>query len=200
VLLAPLLLAAACSSDGRSLREPGTGGATPRPVPETTTTIDVFAGVKPGDFVLRSPAARDGDLLPVRHARGGSNIAPEVRWQGVPAEAVELALVMVDINANNFVHWVVTGIDPATPGLFEALVPPGAVQALNDFGELGWGGPAPPIGEDAHSYVFKLFALGEPSGMQSGELGSAAIPMLEAKAIGVTELITFYGQTAALDP
>ena len=194
------MFAAACSTDGRDLREPGTGGATPRPIPETTTSIDMFADAEPGTFVLRSPVARPGDLLPHRNARGGSNIAPELGWQGVPAGTVELAVVMVDVNADNFVHWVVTGIDPASPTLFEALVPPGAVQALNDFGELGWGGPAPPIGEDAHGYMFKLLALGEPSGMESGAVGSAVVPVLEAKAIGVAELITFYRQTAAVDP
>ena len=193
-------MAASCSGDGRQLREPGTGGATPRPVPESTTSIDVFADVEPGTFALRSPAAGPGDLLPFRHARAGSNTAPELHWRGVPVEAVELALVMVDITANDFVHWVIAGIDPTSVTLFEALVPPGAVQAINDFGELGWGGPAPPIGDDAHSYVFTLFALRELSGLTGGEVGSDVIARLEASAVGAAELITFYRQAAVIDP
>jgi len=33
----------------------------------------------------------------------------------------------------------------------------GTKQALNDWNELGYGGPAPPIGN--HRYFFKLYAL-----------------------------------------
>jgi hypothetical protein len=35
----------------------------------------------------------------------------------------------------------------------------GAKQGKNDFGNLGYGGPAPPKGK-AHRYFFKLYALG----------------------------------------
>ncbi len=189
-----------CGDDGRSLREPGTGGATPRPVPETTTSVDLFADADANGFTLRSPAARPGDLLPYRHSRAGANVSPEVQWRNVPDDAVELALVMVDITAGDFVHWVIAGIAPTSTTIFEALVPPGAVQALNDFGEPGWGGPAPPLGDDAHSYVFKLFALSEPSGLQGGERGSDVIADLEAKAIGIAELVTFYRQSVGVDP
>lgn len=169
-------------------------------MPETTIPVELFAGIDPSEFTLRSPAVAPGDLLPFRHSRAGSNIAPELQWQGVPGEAVELAIVMTDLNANNFVHWVITGIDPFSTTVFEGLVPPGAVQAINDFGELGWGGPAPPVGDDAHSYVFKIFALGELSGVNGGELGADLIPRLEANAIGVAELPTFYRQANAIDP
>jgi Raf kinase inhibitor-like YbhB/YbcL family protein len=34
----------------------------------------------------------------------------------------------------------------------------GAKQGKNDFGNIGYGGPAPPKGK-AHRYVFKLYAL-----------------------------------------
>lgn len=190
----------ACGDDGRTLREPGTGGATARPVPPSTTLADLFADAAADQFTLRSPAVGPGGTLPFRHARGGANIPPELQWRGVPADAVELAVVMVDLSANDFVHWVVSGIDPTTIQLFEALVPPGAVQAINDFGEQGWGGPAPPLGEGAHTYVFKLFALGAPSGIAPGTAGAEAIAQIEAVAIGVTELITFFSQENALDP
>jgi Raf kinase inhibitor-like YbhB/YbcL family protein len=196
-----LIVLAACSNDGRSLREPGTGGATPRPTPEPTTTVDLFVDADPDAFTLRSPSVAPSEMLPLRHAYGGSNVPPELRWRNVPEGTVELALVVTDVTANDFVHWVMAGIDPqGGTTLYEALVPPGAVQALNDFGELGWGGPAPPVGDEAHSYVFKLLALGELSGLEGGEVGASVIPMLESKAIGVAELVVFYRQAAALDP
>ena len=33
------------------------------------------------------------------------------------------------------------------------------VEGKNDFGELGWGGPAPP--DKRHTYIFKVYALDE---------------------------------------
>ncbi|HET8534875.1 MAG TPA: YbhB/YbcL family Raf kinase inhibitor-like protein, partial [Sphingomicrobium sp.] len=33
------------------------------------------------------------------------------------------------------------------------------VQAMNDFGKSGYGGPCPPKGHGPHRYRFKLYAL-----------------------------------------
>ena len=35
----------------------------------------------------------------------------------------------------------------------------GGVQGKNDYGEIGWGGPAPPRGHGTHHYSFRLYAL-----------------------------------------
>ncbi len=191
-------LISACSNDGRALREPGTGGATPRPLPTTTVPVDLFADAIPGTFTVRSPAVRPGDLLPHRHTAGGANVAPELQWRNPPAGAVEIAIVMTDIN-DGFVHWVVAGIDPVSGTVFEGLVPPGAVEAVNDFGQNGYGGPAPPIGSDAHSYVFKVLALDEFSGLAPDQVGADVIADIESKAIGVAELFTFYRQESVGD-
>jgi len=40
-----------------------------------------------------------------------------------------------------------------------ATLTSGANQGKNDFGNLGYGGPAPPKGK-AHRYFFKLYAWG----------------------------------------
>jgi phosphatidylethanolamine-binding protein (PEBP) family uncharacterized protein len=31
------------------------------------------------------------------------------------------------------------------------------------FGEKGWGGPQPPVGDNAHRNVFRLYALNQPA-------------------------------------
>ena len=102
----------------------------------------------------------DGDLLPDRYAHGGDNVSPALTWTGVPAGAKELVILCEDPDApaGTFVHWVVTGIDPSATGVAEGTVPAGGLEGVNGFGEMGWGGPEPPVGDDAHRYVFTVLA------------------------------------------
>jgi Raf kinase inhibitor-like YbhB/YbcL family protein len=67
-----------------------------------------------------------------------------------------------DAPTGPFLHWLVTGIDPASDGVGEGQTPPSGQVRPNDFGETGWGGPQPPAGDDAHRYLFRLYALPEP--------------------------------------
>ena len=50
-----------------------------------------------------------------------------------------------------WVHWVVWNIVGSTIDLKKCH------QGMTDFGEVGYGGPAPP--DKRHTYVFKLYAL-----------------------------------------
>ncbi len=59
-------------------------------------------------------------------------------------------------------HWVASGFDPSLTGLGEGELPPGAVEGANDYGGTGYGGPQPPVGDPAHRYFFRLYALSEP--------------------------------------
>ena len=110
---------------------------------------------------LRSSTFDDHAFIPDRHGYHGSNVSPALEWVGVPAEAVELLLMCEDPDAptGTFLHWLVTGIDPKAPGVQEDSTPIGGREWLNDFGEVGWGGPAPPPGDEAHRYHFRIFAL-----------------------------------------
>lgn len=186
------MLVTSCSGDGTSLREPGTGGATPRPavvdtVPAGGADIDVA-------FTLKSPAFQaNGSIDPRFTRRDGDDVSPPLEWVNQPTDAVELALVVTDPTADGFVHWVIWGLDPTSTGIAEGQVPPGAVQALNGFGELGWAGPDPPPGDDPHAYLFRLFALREiPVDVVPGGDGRATIDMLEAHAMAIAELVVFY--------
>jgi hypothetical protein len=96
-------------------------------------------------------------------ARYGGDRGHAIEWIGVPAEAAELLLVCEDPDARGgaVLHWLVTGISAHAPGVAENSTPLDGREWLNDFGEVGWCGPAP-RGDQPHRYLFHLFALSEP--------------------------------------
>ncbi|WP_116951404.1 YbhB/YbcL family Raf kinase inhibitor-like protein [Jiangella endophytica] len=116
---------------------------------------------------LRSPAFTDHSPIPGRHGHAGENVSPSLEWVGVPAEATELLLLCEDPDApgGHFLHWLVTGVDAHSAGVAEQRKPVGGREWRNDFGEVGWGGPAPPPGDEPHRFVFRLYALSGPAAL-----------------------------------
>jgi hypothetical protein len=157
--LVAVLLLASCGDDGRELRAPPPGATAP---PLATSTSAAPAAVNPAasTLTLTSDAFAEGSPIPADHTCDGANVSPPLSWSGVPASTAELALTMTDPDARGFVHWVVTGIDPAITALAAGGVPETATEGRNDSSEFGWTGPCPPPGA-AHRYVFTLYALNE---------------------------------------
>src|SRR5262245_57478591 len=110
---------------------------------------------------MRSTAFNDHDRLPDRVSRQAGNVSPPLQWSQAPDGTRELVLMCEDPDSGRtaFMHWLVTGIDPSSTSVAEGSVPPGGTEWVNDFGELGWSGPQPPVGEDPHRYFFRLFAV-----------------------------------------
>jgi Raf kinase inhibitor-like YbhB/YbcL family protein len=154
LLAAPAL--AACSDDGRELAPIRPG--------QTTTTTEAAVTVT-GDavetFALSSDAFADGDPLPERFTCTGDGVSPPLSWTAIPP-SIELALVVRDRDAEGYVHWIVTGIDPAISGFGEAGVPEGAVEQANTTGAIGWLPACPPAGDERHVYDFTLHSLDRP--------------------------------------
>src|SRR5919199_3332500 len=113
---------------------------------------------------LRSPACNDHAPIPAQYSKDGENVSPALEWSGVPEGTAELAILCEDPDApgGTFVHWVISRIDPSCTGLAAGEVPPGAVEGRNDYGDIGYGGPQPPIGDPAHRYFFTVHASSEP--------------------------------------
>lgn len=65
-----------------------------------------------------------------------------------------------------WVHWVLWNISPNTKEILENSIPIDSIEGKTDFGEIGYGGPAPPDKE--HTYVFKLYALDHEISLQKG--------------------------------
>ncbi len=111
---------------------------------------------------LGSSAFEGGGTIPERHGYYGDNVSPPLEIGDVPPDAESLALVVDDPDAVEpagkvWDHWVMWGIPPATERIEEGGPVSGAIEGVNDFGENGYGGPAPPDGE--HTYRFRLYAL-----------------------------------------
>lgn len=131
---------------------------------------------------LASPAFSDGQEIPRHHGYKNGNQRPPLSISGVPEAARSLAIVMDDPDAvaavgKKWVHWTAWNIGPGT-AVIDGGLPRGTVEGKTDFGEVGYGGPAPPDGE--HVYVFSLYALDAELDLEPG----AAMGPLESSMRG----------------
>ena len=172
-----LAMGACDTGDGKTLRSTVTPTTEPPPdtEPLESVPVDGAAAIEntfpaasddsdPQTFGVVAPWT-DGEPIDALYTCDGENLSPALSWFGVPAGTVQLALVVVDddaeIDGEPFVHWVVAGISPSDISIIEGSVPDGAIEAVNSFGEVGWGGPCPPAGSPAHTYRFVLHALAQ---------------------------------------
>lgn len=197
----------ACRSDGRELRPPRPdqtasissvatpGDGTEFVLPEiddpddTTDSAPASSTTAPGGGGIGSVVAPwvDGAEIDPRNTCDGLNISPALTWGAGPEGTVEIALSLSDLDAPDFVHWVVAGLDPAGIGVDEGSVPVGAVEATNGVGDIGYTGPCPPAGS-THRYVITVHYLGEVSGLADGATGAEMLARIRATVIGTGEV------------
>ncbi|MCP4247644.1 MAG: YbhB/YbcL family Raf kinase inhibitor-like protein [bacterium] len=202
------LLFGALGLAGCAAPSAGGGGAGP---PEESDSVDDDAegsggaegtDGRPG-FSLTSAGFADGESIPALYTTDGDDLSPPLTFGGVPDGTVELALTVVDPDAprGTFVHWLIYGMAADTTGLGEGVPPgegpgnpPGAVQGTNGFGDLGYGGPAPPPGDPSHRYVFTLFALSGALDLEPGADYDRLLETMDGLVIAETELVGQYGR------
>jgi Raf kinase inhibitor-like YbhB/YbcL family protein len=111
-------------------------------------------------MTLSSPQFRSGEMIPLDYTADGRNVSPPLQWTDPPAGTKSFALICEDPDAPRgvFYHWVVYEVPAQTRELEEKALPLGAKQGLNSFGDMNYGGPAPPRGQ-VHHYHFRLYAL-----------------------------------------
>jgi len=112
---------------------------------------------------LTSSAIKPGGQIPRRFTCDAENLSPPLAWSGAPAEARSFAIVCRDPDApsGDFYHWAAFDIPANVSRLTESRASGNAPlrDAVNDFGNRGYGGPCPPRGHGAHRYHFKLYAI-----------------------------------------
>ena len=110
---------------------------------------------------LTSSDFQEGSEIPKKFGYKHENEQPNVEFSSVPSEAKTLAIIMDDPDAMKavgkvWVHWLTYhGINDTTK-----------IEGKTDFGEIGYGGPAPPDGR--HTYIFKGYALDTSLDLKEG--------------------------------
>jgi phosphatidylethanolamine-binding protein (PEBP) family uncharacterized protein len=184
VALVAAAIAGGCArNDGRTMTAPPPGATTP---PPTTAAQAGTAGSVP-TFALTSPAFTSGSALPVDNTCDGAGTPPPLEWTAPPSSAVELALVLTDANDVDAVHWVVAGLRPEPSSLTGGATPAGAV-------DLGYDAPCPAPGDQAHVFVFTLYALTSPIGIAAGASAADAAAQVWASPAQAAQLSAFYSR------
>lgn len=142
---------------------------------------------------ITSPAFEANTNIPSKYTCDGDNINPPLKFDGVPAEAKSLALIVDDPDApvpGGFVHWVIFNIDPATNKIAENSAPENAVQGQGSSGESKYVAPCPPSG--THRYFFKLFALDANLDLDSSATREDVELAMKGHILDQAELIGLY--------
>jgi hypothetical protein len=205
------VIAAGCDTgDGKQLK-PYDPADYPAPVVETTIAEDLDSGFDSGlvvdptagpelqvpaePFSLAAPWVDGGDIDP-RHTCDGMNVSPALSWGAVPEGTVEIAISLVDDSAVSegqpFVHWVIGGLDPTEIAVVEGDVPETAVQALNFFGDVGYGGPCPPVGDEPHLYRLTAYALNQQLELADGVPAAEFLDVIATLTVASTDVTGFY--------
>ena len=117
------------------------------------------------EFSITSSDFEEGEEIPKRCGYKHGNEQPGIGITNPPEDTRCLALIMDDPDAMGavgkvWVHWLCYFKHP------RELLPDNEIKGKNYFGELGYGGPAPP--DKRHTYVFKLYALNTQLDLKEG--------------------------------
>ena len=104
------------------------------------------------EFSITCDNFEEGEEIPTKFGYKHENEEPNISFNHPPPNTTTLALIMDDPDAMGavgkvWVHWL----------QYHNLNDVSPVEGKTDFGEIKYGGPAPPDGR--HTYVFKAYAL-----------------------------------------
>ena len=105
------------------------------------------------EFSITSSDFKEGEEIPKKFGYKHGNEKPDIKFGSIPEETKTLALIMDDPDAMGavgkvWVHWLeYHDVNDITT----------TISGKTDFGEIGYGGPAPP--DKRHTYIFKAYAL-----------------------------------------
>ncbi|MDE2026107.1 MAG: YbhB/YbcL family Raf kinase inhibitor-like protein [Patescibacteria group bacterium] len=141
---------------------------------------------------IQSRAFQNGQAIPSIYTCDGENINPPLTISSVPIAAQSLVLIVEDPDSpsGTFTHWLVFNIQPLTSSISENSVPDQAIEGLNDFGQIRYGGPCP--GSGTHHYIFKLYALDTTLNLLEGAKKADLINKMQNHILEQAELTGTY--------
>ncbi|MDZ7782299.1 MAG: YbhB/YbcL family Raf kinase inhibitor-like protein [Halioglobus sp.] len=150
------------------------------------------------DMQLTSDGFAQGEAIPRKYTGEGEDIAPGLSWTGAPADVRTFAVVCHDPDAPlvtakgtyGFVHWVLYNIPGEVNRLEEG--DSGYTAGVNDFGNIGYGGPMPPDGHGEHNYYFWVLALADDSPLEEGLTLWELLAKIEPHLLGMNRLVGRY--------
>jgi Raf kinase inhibitor-like YbhB/YbcL family protein len=149
---------------------------------------------------LTSQAFQSGATIPRKYTGDGGDKSPPLHWSEPPDGTKSLALICDDPDApaGTWVHWVLFSVPADTRELEAGLATTetlsnGAKQGKNDFGKIGYGGPAPPKGKP-HLYFFKLYALDNDVDLSAGATKAKLVEDMQGHILAEGQLVGKYGR------
>jgi Raf kinase inhibitor-like YbhB/YbcL family protein len=111
---------------------------------------------------IESSVFEEGKPIPRKYTCDGVNVSPPLQWSSLSEDIESIAIICEDPDGGLWIHWVIFNLPPDTVSLPERvmereILENGAVQGINDFGNVGYRGPCPPGG--IHRYYFRIYAL-----------------------------------------
>lgn len=159
-------------------------------------------------FAAQSPDISPGGTIAPAHVYDrsgchGGNVSPALSWTRPPAGTRSFAVLMFDPDApaGGWWHWAVFDIPAGVTSLRAGagdpdghLLPPGAIQAHNDFGSAGYAGPCPPPGAP-HHYRLMIYALRSAKlGLDASARPAEVAAKVGANAVAQAEIVGVYGR------
>ena len=182
------VVGASCRSDGRTLREPRpdqnqsiSTSSSPAVVDDPTASFGSL--LPPEDYLTVTAPWLDFGTVPAKYTCDGENVSPALSWSPAPEGTVEIAITLEDLDAPDYVHWVIAGLGADTIALDEDTVPLGAVEATNGAGSIGYTGPCPQAG-GTHTYRITVHYLSTAVDLDDGSLGADMIARISQNEIG----------------
>lgn len=197
-IAAAALLAAACGGGGGYGY--GNRAATSTPPRTAQTAQTTMASTPTAGFTLASDAFADNAGIPLQYTCDGDGASPALTWSGAPADTKAFALIMDDPDAplqGGFTHWVAYDIPAGATALAAAVpagpgLPGGGKQGANGAGRPGYTGPCPPPGNPAHHYIFRLYALDAPLGLDPAKSKADVLAAMQGHILGQAQLIGLF--------
>jgi Raf kinase inhibitor-like YbhB/YbcL family protein len=142
-------------------------------------------------MTVRSSAFGEGGQIPARYTCDGEDVSPPLAWSGASADAAAFAVIVLDPDAGDYVHWLAADI-VSSSGLGEGASGRNGdgVEGRNGFGGIWYGGPCPPSG--THRYSFAVYALSEKLGLNEGFSRSDLERAMDGKVVASGTLTATY--------